>query len=141
MTFLRANYPVVTTSSASRTVHYRPAWRNHNHFATVVCWPKDQVALADIAENLDLVIDYGWLWWLAPLFCHYVHPNLCRELGVAIIILTICGETPSSDCLLRVKSMAKMRTVQPKIETFEISTRTIKQTTASDDGALEERED
>ena len=27
--------------------------------------PKDQVALADLAENLDLVIDYGWLWWLA----------------------------------------------------------------------------
>ena len=24
--------------------------------------PKDQVALADLAENLDLVIDYGWLW-------------------------------------------------------------------------------
>ena len=88
---------------------------------TLYVGPKDQVALAELAENLDLVIDYGWLWWLAqPLFWLL---TLIQEFvinwGVAIIALTIVVKL----IFFRLsaasyKSMAKMRTVQPKIQSI-----------------------
>ena len=88
---------------------------------TLYVGPKDQVALAELAENLDLVIDYGWLWWLAqPLFWLL---TLIQEFvinwGLAIIALTIVVKL----IFFRLsaasyKSMAKMRTVQPKIQSI-----------------------
>ena len=88
---------------------------------TLYVGPKDQVTLAELAENLDLVIDYGWLWWLAqPLFWLL---TLIQEFvinwGLAIIALTIVVKL----IFFRLsaasyKSMAKMRTVQPKIQSI-----------------------
>ena len=83
--------------------------------------PKDQVALADLAENLDLVIDYGWLWWLAkPLFWLLTMiQGFVINWGVAIIILTICVKLAFFRLsAASYKSMAKMRTVQPKIQSI-----------------------
>ena len=83
--------------------------------------PKDQVALADIAENLDLVIDYGWLWWLAqPLFWLLTFiQTFVVNWGVAIIILTIVVKLAFFRLsAASYKSMAKMRTVQPKIQSI-----------------------
>ena len=83
--------------------------------------PKDQVALADLAENLDLVIDYGWLWWLAkPLFWLLTMiQGFVINWGLAIIILTICVKLAFFRLsAASYKSMAKMRTVQPKIQSI-----------------------
>jgi YidC/Oxa1 family membrane protein insertase len=83
--------------------------------------PKDQIALADLAENLDLVIDYGWLWWLAqPLFWLLTTIQaFVINWGVAIIILTICVKLAFFRLsAASYKSMAKMRTVQPKIQSI-----------------------
>jgi len=86
---------------------------------TLYVGPKDQVALAALAENLDLVIDYGWLWWLAqPLFWLLtLIQQFVINWGLAIIALTIVIKL----IFFRLsaasyKSMAKMRTVQPKIQ-------------------------
>ena len=88
---------------------------------TLYVGPKDQVALAELAENLDLVIDYGWLWWLAqPLFWLLtLIQQFVINWGLAIIALTIVVKL----IFFRLsaasyKSMAKMRTVQPKIQSI-----------------------
>ena len=88
---------------------------------TLYIGPKDQVALAELAENLDLVIDYGWLWWLAqPLFWLLtLIQQFVVNWGLAIIALTIVIKL----IFFRLsaasyKSMAKMRTVQPKIQSI-----------------------
>merc|ERR1712000_481608 len=53
--------------------------------------PKDQDRLSEIAENLELTVDYGWLWWIAqPLFWLLQHIHaLVGNWGVAIILLTV----------------------------------------------------
>ena len=88
---------------------------------TLYVGPKDQVALAELAENLDLVIDYGWLWWLAqPLFWLLtLIQQFVINWGLAIIALTIVVKL----IFFRLsaasyRSMAKMRTVQPKIQSI-----------------------
>ena len=88
---------------------------------TLYVGPKDQVALAALADNLDLVIDYGWLWWLAqPLFWLLtLIQQFVINWGLAIIALTIVIKL----IFFRLsaasyKSMAKMRTVQPKIQSI-----------------------
>jgi len=88
---------------------------------TLYVGPKDQVALAALAENLNLVIDYGWLWWLAqPLFWLLtLIQQFVINWGLAIIALTIVIKL----IFFRLsaasyKSMAKMRTVQPKIQSI-----------------------
>ena len=67
--------------------------------------PKDQYRLKEISPNLDLTVDYGWLWWIAqPLYTllaffamgeahlfgevYEVFPGF-GNWGVAIIMLTI----------------------------------------------------
>ena len=83
--------------------------------------PKDQVVLGDLAENLHLVIDYGWLWWLAqPLFWLLtLIQSFVVNWGLAIIILTIFVKLAFFRLsAASYKSMAKMRTVQPKIQSI-----------------------
>jgi YidC/Oxa1 family membrane protein insertase len=83
--------------------------------------PKDQVVLSDLAENLDLVIDYGWLWWLAqPLFWLLtLIQSFVVNWGLAIIILTIFVKLAFFRLsAASYKSMAKMRTAQPKIQSI-----------------------
>lgn len=80
--------------------------------------PKTQKVLRQIAENLNLTVDYGFLWWLAlPLF-HVLEFcfNLLGNWGAAIILLTLAVKLalyPLS--ALSYKSMAKMRTVAPQM--------------------------
>ena len=88
---------------------------------TLYVGPKDQVALAELAENLDLVIDYGWLWWLAqPLFWLLtLIQQFVINWGLAIIALTIVVKLVFFRLsAASYKSMAKMRTVQPKIQSI-----------------------
>ena len=80
--------------------------------------PKDQKTLKEIAEHLNLTVDYGFLWWLAmPLFWLL---EMCQKLvsnwGVSIILLTVIVKAvlyPLS--AMSYKSMAKMRVVAPQI--------------------------
>jgi len=52
---------------------------------------KNQAVLSDLAPHLDLVVDYGWLWWIAqPLFWLLtLIQSVVINWGVAIIILTL----------------------------------------------------
>ena len=80
--------------------------------------PKDQTALAQIAEGLDLTVDYGFLWFIAqPLFVAltFIHEQV-NNWGIAIILLTVLVKTllyPLSAASFR--SMAKMRKLQPEM--------------------------
>ncbi|MEO0443331.1 MAG: membrane protein insertase YidC [Pseudomonadota bacterium] len=81
--------------------------------------PKDIDRLEDIAEHLDLTIDFGLLWWIAkPLFhlLDFLHSYI-GNWGWSIIALTIIIKAiffyPSA---LSYKSMAKMRKVSPKMQ-------------------------
>lgn len=81
--------------------------------------PKDQYVLRDLADGLDLTVDYGFLWWLAqPLFhaLTFMH-GLVGNWGLAIVLLTILVKLvlyPLSAASYR--SMAKMRSLQPEME-------------------------
>ncbi|NNC55597.1 MAG: membrane protein insertase YidC, partial [Pseudomonadales bacterium] len=94
--------------------------------------PKNQYRLAEIAEHLDLTIDYGWLWMLAQPLYALLYFFATGELhafgkvfnvfggfnnwGVSIIMLTVVVKllffrlSASS-----YRSMANMRRVQPKL--------------------------
>ena len=80
--------------------------------------PKNQKRLAELAPHLDLVVDYGWLWWIAqPLFWLLTFiQSIVVNWGVAIIILTLLVKLAFFQLSAAgYKSMARMRKVQPKI--------------------------
>jgi YidC/Oxa1 family membrane protein insertase len=87
--------------------------------ASLYVGPKTQDRLADIAENLDLTIDYGWLWWVAqPLFwlLDFIH-DYVGNWGVAIIFLTILIKLAFFKLsATSYRSMANMRKVAPKMQ-------------------------
>jgi YidC/Oxa1 family membrane protein insertase len=84
--------------------------------------PKDQKRLEEIAPNLNLTVDYGFLWWLAvPLFyiLDWMH-RLFSNWGVAIIMLTLVVKLalyPLSAASYR--SMANMRRVAPQMKRLQ----------------------
>lgn len=83
--------------------------------------PKDQENLGRIAPHLDLTIDYGWLWWIAkPVFSglQLLHGWL-GNWGWAIIAVTVVLKLaffPLSAASYR--SMAKMRKLQPEMQSL-----------------------
>lgn len=84
--------------------------------------PKNQRRLQEIASDLNLTVDYGFLWWLAvPLFwvLDWLH-NYVENWGMAIILLTFLVKLvlyPLSNA--GYKSMAKMRQVAPKMKQLQ----------------------
>ena len=99
-----------------------PAGAYGEYKAQFYVGPKDQDKLEALAEYLDLTVDYGFLWMLAkPIFAamKYIH-ELVGNWGWSIILLTICIKVllyPLSAASLR--SMAKMRSLQPKMESLK----------------------
>ena len=95
--------------------------------------PKSQYVLADVAENLDLTVDYGILWFIAqPLFAvlNFIESGYINFLGVveidlgggvgnwgvAIILLTILIKLAFFKLsATSYRSMANMRKVTPKL--------------------------
>ncbi len=86
--------------------------------ATYYMGPKDSDALEALQPDLDLTVDYGWLWFISqPLF------NLLKWLygllgnwGLAIIAITVIVKSllyPLTKA--QYTSMAKMRMLQPKM--------------------------
>lgn len=84
--------------------------------------PKDQNRLEQIAPNLNLTVDYGFLWWLAvPLFkiLNWIE-GVVGNWGVAIILLTVLVKLalfPLSAASYR--SMANMRRVSPQMKRLQ----------------------
>jgi YidC/Oxa1 family membrane protein insertase len=84
--------------------------------------PKNQLILEKIAPNLNLTVDYGFLWWLAvPLFylLDWLH-SFSGNWGVAIILLTVLVKAvlyPLSAASY--KSMANMRRVGPQMKKLQ----------------------
>ncbi len=84
--------------------------------------PKDQYRLAEIHPDLDLTVDYGWLWWAAqPLFwlLQKIH-SLVGNWGVSIILLTLVVKLAFFRLsATSYKSMARMRKLQPKMQALK----------------------
>ena len=84
--------------------------------------PKHQRRLEAIAPNLNLTVDYGFLWWMAvPLFylLDAVH-SVFANWGVAIILMTLVIKLvlyPLSAASY--KSMAKMRKLTPQLKRLQ----------------------
>ena len=94
--------------------------------------PKDQYQLAEIAESLDLSVDYGWLWFIAqPLYAvlHFLNNGTLHAFGYQLDIFGGLGNWGFSIIFLTIlvklaffslnakayRSMAKMRAIQPKM--------------------------
>ncbi len=80
--------------------------------------PKDQKALSSISETLNLVVDYGFLWWLAiPIYKLLMFfQSIVTNWGLAIILITLSVRGllyPLTKA--QYTSMAKMRNLQPKL--------------------------
>ncbi len=92
-------------------------WRS-----TFYVGPKDQERLAELADNLNLTVDYGFLWWMAvPLFKLLTFlQGIVGNWGVAIILMTVVVKAvlyPLSAASF--KSMANMRRVAPKLKKLQ----------------------
>ncbi len=81
--------------------------------------PKLQDEMAATANNLDLTVDYGWLWFIAqPLFqlLQFFH-GLVQNWGIAIIMVTFAVKGVMYPLTkAQYTSMAKMRLLAPKIQ-------------------------
>ena len=94
--------------------------------------PKDQYRMGALAENLELTVDYGFLWWLSqPLYVLlyffatgelHIFDNVYKlfpgfqNWGLAIIALTIVVKALFFKLsAASYRSMANMRRVQPKL--------------------------
>lgn len=92
---------------------------NHSRL-TAILWigPKLQDNMLNIAPNLNLVIDYGWLWFISkPLFklLKFINDYI-GNWGFSIIIITFivrCVMYPITKS--QYITISKMRTLQPKI--------------------------
>lgn len=86
--------------------------------ATLYVGPKDQDALEALQPGLELVVDYGWLWFIAqPLFwlLKFIQ-NYVGNWGVAIILVTVLVKAAFFQLSATAyKSMAKMRKFTPEI--------------------------
>ncbi len=80
--------------------------------------PKNQDAMESVAKNLELTVDYGWLWFISiPLFkiLTYIH-TLIGNWGFSIIVLTMIVRGVMFPLTkAQYTSMAKMRLLQPKL--------------------------
>lgn len=95
-----------------------PPYSQHNVEMSFYAGPKTQEKLAKIAPNLDLTVDYGWLWFIAqPLFwlLDHIH-TLTHNWGWAIIILTLLIKLAFFHLsATSYKSMANMRRIHPRL--------------------------
>ena len=80
--------------------------------------PKDQAAMEQASENLNLTVDYGWLWWVAsPLYWLLTKIYaFVGNWGLAIIGITIVVKAALFHLNAKAfKSMAKMRKFGPEM--------------------------
>ncbi|MAH23165.1 MAG: membrane protein insertase YidC [Gammaproteobacteria bacterium] len=84
--------------------------------------PKDQITLEKIAPNLNMTVDYGFLWWIAePLFkvLNYFH-SVTGNWGLSIILLTLLVKAALYWVSAKgYRSMANMRRVAPAMKRIQ----------------------
>lgn len=91
----------------------------HEFKSSMWIGPKSQDVMETVAPNLDLTVDYGWLWFISiPLFkiLEFIH-SFIGNWGFSIIILTLVVRTvlfPLTKA--QYTSMAKMRLLTPKMQ-------------------------
>lgn len=87
-------------------------------YSTLYMGPKDQDALAEIANGLDLTVDYGFLWFISKyLFwlLQMIH-GMVGNWGLAIVLITIIVKGAMYPLTKKqYESMAKMRNLAPKM--------------------------
>ncbi|KOO08724.1 membrane protein insertase YidC [Vibrio hepatarius] len=87
--------------------------------ATLWVGPKLQDQMSEVAPNLDLVVDYGWLWFIAKplhMLLSFIQ-SFVGNWGVAIICLTFIVRGAMYPLTkAQYTSMAKMRMLQPKLQ-------------------------
>tara|TARA_R110002167_G_scaffold6277_3_gene28838 strand:- start:8247 stop:9941 length:1695 start_codon:yes stop_codon:yes gene_type:complete len=80
--------------------------------------PKDQYSLRDISPNLDLTIDYGWLWFAASPIYWLLRQidSIVGNYGWSILLLTLTVKAIFYKLsATSYRSMANMRRVMPKM--------------------------
>ena len=122
----RADNNVLSTRTTSqygyiqtKTSDTIPAGTRKTLTATLWVGPKLQEQMAAVAPSLDLVVDYGWLWFIAkPL--HWLLSTIqtfVGNWGLAIIMLTFIVRGAMYPLTkAQYTSMAKMRMLQPKLQ-------------------------
>lgn len=91
----------------------------HEFKASMWIGPKSQDVMETVAPNLDLTVDYGWLWFISiPLFkiLEFIH-GFIGNWGFSIILLTLVVRGvlfPLTKA--QYTSMAKMRLLTPKMQ-------------------------
>lgn len=95
-----------------------------SHSMQFYAGPKDQYVLAEISPNLDLTIDYSFLWFLAkPIYWLLTQINSAvGNFGISIILLTVVVKSlfyKLSETQYR--SMAGMRRLMPKMQQLKDS--------------------
>lgn len=87
--------------------------------ATLYVGPKVQDYLEQVAPNLRLTVDYGWLWFIAnPLFwlLDKIH-SLIGNWGWSIVLLTVLVKAALFPLSAKAyKSMARMRKLGPEMQ-------------------------
>lgn len=87
--------------------------------ATLYMGPKVQENLEQVAPNLRLTVDYGWLWFIAnPLFwlLDHIH-DIVGNWGWSIVLLTVLVKTILFPLSAKAyKSMARMRKLGPEMQ-------------------------
>ncbi|HSP57618.1 MAG TPA: membrane protein insertase YidC [Halomonas sp.] len=87
--------------------------------ATLYMGPKVQDYLEQVAPNLKLTVDFGWLWFIAnPLFwlLEQIH-NLLGNWGWSIVVLTIVVKMALWPLSAKAyKSMGRMRKLGPEMQ-------------------------
>ena len=109
--FTSSSFVVPARSTGSQTVQFYAG-------------PKEKNSLAEISPNLDLNVDYGFLWFLAnPIYWLLAQINsIIGNYGVSIIILTFIVK----GLLFKLsekqfQSMAGMRRLMPKMQQIKDS--------------------
>ncbi len=117
-------YSTTVTRSGANIIRYTgPRFKvapgaQHTVSTQFYAGPKDQYALRDISEGLDLTVDYGWLWWIAqPLFwlltkLHGIFGNWGWSIIALTFIIKLAFFRLSATSY---RSMANMRRLQPKM--------------------------
>jgi YidC/Oxa1 family membrane protein insertase len=84
--------------------------------------PKDQGILAELANGLDLTVDYGPLWMISQAlftFLNFIH-SIVGNWGFAIILVTIVVKGAMYPLTKKqYESMAKMRALKPKMDALK----------------------
>ena len=89
---------------------------------TLYVGPKLPKQLAEIEENLDLTVDYGFLWWLGkPMYWLLdLGHDIFKNWGLAIIFLTVVLKLATWPLSAKAYvSMGKMRELAPKMQLLQ----------------------